>query len=62
VWPATSGYSLQEICVKFGLALFAVIVIVVDLIFCHEAHAWTVLPDLAALALNHKLPCVWIIL
>lgn len=47
---------------KVGATLLAVIIIVVELGLRVVAHAETVLPDLARLALDHKLARVWVVL
>jgi len=43
-------------------ALLAIIVVVVQLVFRFEAHAETVLPDFAGLALYHEFAGIWVVL
>ena len=54
--------ALEEVGVGFRLALFTVVIVILNLIFCNEPHAGAVLPDFAAFALDHKLPGVGIVL
>lgn len=54
--------ALEKFLVQFRSALFAIVVIIVELLFRFESHAETVLPNFACLTLNHELSRVRIVL
>ena len=53
---------LEELDMQLRTTLFAVVVVIVDLVFGLVAHTEAVLPDLACLALHHELAGVGVVL
>ena len=53
---------LKKFCMHFRSTLFAVVVVVVELIFGFVTHAQTMLPDFTRLALHHEFTSIRVIL